>query len=185
MLGSPARLAPPPSPRCAGRAANAACSRIAAGVFAASWNQWAPRATASGTAFSAVPLNQQGLLSLPGRTELHRARGEGEKGQTSGAHCSPYHPAAPPGPGPVTRAAGFLLGVSPCPLQHHDARPWLSAVASSLALLLSSPFCPSSLSPPCLTLQTVVTRSGGQSQRPQRPHHGGRQNSSRSPPAAS
>lgn len=78
--------------------------------------------------------------------------------------CSPSHPAAPPGLGPATRAAGLPLGASPCPFQYHNEQPWVSAVASLLALLLSSPFSLFSLSPPCLTLQTVVTHRGGQSQ---------------------
>lgn len=74
------------------------------------------------------------------------------------AHCSPSHPAAPPGPGPLTHAEQRLLASSPCPLQHCDAQPWISAVVSLPVLLSSSPFSLFSLSPLCLTLQTGVAQ---------------------------
>lgn len=83
----------------------------------------------------------------------------GEKQQTHEerpARRSPSRPAAPPGLGPGTHAAGLLLGAPPCHRQHCDVQTWVSAVAFSLYFLSSSPFSLFSPSPPCLSLQTAV-----------------------------
>lgn len=142
-----------------------------------------------GTVFATVPQNQRKLLRLPaeGSSAMpgqpgHRVRRDRRVDRT--VCCSPSRPAAPPAPAPATRAAALPRAAPPCPPQHHGARPWVSAAASSPALLSSSPFSPFSLSRPWLTLQTAVTH-GAQSQRHRRPCRGDRAPSSRSPPAAS